>query len=172
MFWVKMFILILIFLSSLQAGKIISKKYFGRVAELKDMKNALNMFLTKIRFTYESVPESFREIGNSIDGNVGKMFRISSELMKYKSAGDAWEETIDKSQTNLKEEDKDILKNFGRLLGKTDLEGQISEIKLVQEFLNTQIEIAETERQKNEKLYRTLGGVIGLAIVIILVWNF
>lgn len=172
MFWVKMFILILIFLSSLQAGKIISKKYFGRVAELKDMKNALNMFLTKIRFTYESVPESFREIGNSIDGNVGKMFRISSELMKDKSAGDAWEETIDKSQTNLKEEDKDILKNFGRLLGKTDLEGQISEIKLVQEFLNTQIEIAETERQKNEKLYRTLGGVIGLAIVIILVWNF
>ena len=169
MFFVKMFILILIFLSSLKAGKIISKKYFNRVSELKEMKNALNMFLTKIRFTYESVPESFREIGNSIDGNVGKIFRTSSELMKEKNAGDAWEETIEKIETNMKEEDKSIIKNLGRMLGKTDLEGQVSEIKLVQEFLNTQIEVAEKERQKNEKLYKTLGGVVGLAIVIILV---
>lgn len=169
MFFIKMFILILIFLSSLKAGKIISKKYFNRVSELKEMKNALNMFLTKIRFTYESVPESFREIGNSIDGNVGKIFRTSSELMKEKNAGDAWEETIEKIETNMKEEDKSIIKNLGRMLGKTDLEGQVSEIKLVQEFLNTQIEVAEKERQKNEKLYKTLGGVVGLAIVIILV---
>ena len=139
------------------------------MAELKDMKNALNMFLTKIRFTYESVPESFREIGDSIDSNVGKIFRVSAELMKEKPAGEAWEESIDKVETNLKDEDKSILKNLGRLLGKTDLEGQVSEIKLVQEFLNTQIDVAEKERKKNEKLYRTLGGVVGLAIVIILV---
>ena len=169
MFFIKMSILLLIFLASLQIGKLISKKYFSRVSELKDMKNALNMFLTKIRFTYESVPESFREIGNSVDGNVGKIFRVSSELMKEKPAGEAWEETVDKIETNLKDEDKSILKNLGRLLGKTDLEGQVSEIKLVQEFLNTQIDVAEKERQKNEKLFRTLGGVVGLAIVIILV---
>ena len=55
------------------------------------------------------------------------------------------------------------------MLGKTDVEGQISEIKLVQNFLDTQIEQAEVERQKNEKLYKTLGGVLGLAIAIILV---
>ena len=58
---------------------------------------------------------------------------------------------------------------MGKLLGKTDLDGQVSEIKLVQNFLTTQIDIAEKEKEKNEKLYRTLGGVIGIAIVIILV---
>ena len=89
--------------------------------------------------------------------------------MKEKSAGEAWEEVIDKVETNLTDEDKSIIKNLGRMLGKTDLEGQISEIKLVQNFLNTQIDLAEKEKQKNEKLYKTLGGVIGLAIVIILV---
>ena len=89
--------------------------------------------------------------------------------MKEKSAGEAWEETVDAIETSLTEEDKGIIKNLGRMLGKTDLEGQVSEIKLVQDFLNTQIEVAEKEKQKNEKLYRTLGGVVGLAIVIILV---
>ena len=89
--------------------------------------------------------------------------------MKEKSAGEAWEEVIEKTETSLTDEDKSIIKNFGRMLGRTDLEGQISEIKLVQNFLNTQIEVAEREKQKNEKLYKTLGGVVGLAVVIILV---
>ena len=89
--------------------------------------------------------------------------------MKEKSAGEAWEEGIEETDTSLTREDKDIIKSLSKLLGKTDLDGQISEIKLVQNFLNTQIEIAEKEKQKNEKLYRTLGGVVGLAIVIILV---
>ena len=169
MFFIKVFILFMIFLSSLKAGKIIAKKYLNRVNELKDMKNALNMFMTKIKFTYESVPESFREIGNNINGNIGKIFRIASENMKEKSAGEAWEEVVEKTETSLKDEDKNIIKGLGRMLGKTDLDGQISEIKLVQNFLNTQIEIAERERQKNEKLYKTLGGVVGLAVVIILV---
>ena len=169
MFFIKVFILFMIFLSSLKAGKIIAKKYLNRVNELKDMKNALNMFMTKIKFTYESVPESFREIGNNINGNIGKIFRIASENMKEKSAGEAWEEDVEKTETSLKDEDKNIIKGLGRMLGKTDLDGQISEIKLVQNFLNTQIEIAERERQKNEKLYKTLGGVVGLAVVIILV---
>ena len=169
MFFIKLFILFLIFLSSLQAGKIIAKKYSNRVLELKEMKNALNMFLTKIKFTYESVPETFNEIGNNINGSIGKIFRISAENMKEKSAGEAWEEVVEKTDSSLTEEDKSIIKNLGRMLGKTDLEGQVSEIKLVQNFLNTQIEIAEKEKIKNEKLYKTLGGVVGLAIVIILV---
>ena len=169
MIFIKTFILLLIFIGSLNAGKIIAKKYSNRVQELRDMKNALNMFLTKIKFTYEAVPVSFNEIGNNINGNIGKIFRLASKNMKEKSAGDAWEEVVDKTQTSLTNEDKDIIKGLGKLLGKTDLDGQVSEIKRVQNFLSTQIEIAEKEKEKNEKLYRTLGGVIGLAIVIILV---
>ena len=55
------------------------------------------------------------------------------------------------------------------MLGKTDLEGQVTQINLTCEFLDKQIEKAEEERKKNEKLYKTLGTVIGMAIVIILI---
>lgn len=46
--------------------------------------------------------------------------------------------------------------------------GQVSEIDLTLSFLNNQIDKAEKERAKNEKLYRTLGAITGLGIVIIL----
>ena len=53
--------------------------------------------------------------------------------------------------------------------GKTDVEGQISEIRITSDFVDTQIKKAEEECKKNEKLYRTLGTIVGLAIVIILI---
>lgn len=47
--------------------------------------------------------------------------------------------------------------------------GQVSEIKLIDKFLDTQIEKAEQDRRKNEKMYKTLGVTMGLAIVVILI---
>ena len=169
MFFIKAFILFFIFMGCFMTGIIIGKKYSCRVVELKEMKNALNIFLTKIRFTYESIPECFKEIGYKMDGNIGEIFKNASNGMKELPSGDAWENAIDKIETSFTKEDKSIIKNLGRMLGKTDLEGQVSEIKLVQNFLNTQIELAEKEKDKNEKMYKTLGGVVGLAIGIIFI---
>lgn len=169
MFLLKLLILLLIFGTSFWIGLIISKKYVNRVKELKELKTALTMFETKIRFTYESVPEIFKEISEKIDGNIGNIFKNAANRMKEFSAGEAWNKSIEESQSNINEEDKNTLKNLGRLLGKTDLDGQISEIQLTMEFLNQQIDSAENERRKNEKMYKTLGGIIGLALVIILI---
>lgn len=55
------------------------------------------------------------------------------------------------------------------MLGQMDLDGQVNEIRLTMKFLENKIEDAQMERKKNEKLYKTLGATIGLAIVIILV---
>lgn len=167
---IKFLILVLVFASSLSIGFLIAKKYKNRVKELKDMKNALNMFETKIKFTYASIPEIFEEISKQFtEETIGNIFKTASILMKDKTAGEAWSEGIDIVSSNMTLEDKTILKNLGKLLGKTDAEGQISEIKLVVDFLNTQIELAETDRRKNEKMYKTLGGIIGLTLVIVLI---
>lgn len=169
MIFVKIVILILVFGSSFSIGKLIAGKYINRVKELKEMKSALNIFETKIKFTYESVPEIFEQIGNQMEGNIGSIFKESSKKMKDVSAGEAWIQSIEKTESNLSKEDKEILKKLGKLLGRTDADGQISEIELVSNFLDTQIDIAENERSKNEKMYKTLGGIIGLTLVIIFI---
>lgn len=167
---VKFLILTLVFVASLSIGVLIAKKYVNREKELKDMKNALNIFETKIKFTYASVPEIFEDISKQFKGKVvGQIFEKACILMKDRPAGEAWKEGIEQVEANMTTDDKTILINLGKLLGKTDVEGQISEIELVTNFLDTQIKLAEIDRGKNEKLYKTLGGVIGLTLVIILI---
>lgn len=169
MFLFKIILLIFIVAASTILGILLSKKYSNREKELKEMKSALNIFATKIKFTYEPIPNLFLEISNKIGGNIGQIFARASSRMKDESASDAWTNALSEVKSNLLEEDIVILKNLGRLLGQTDVEGQLSEIEVVMQFLDTQLENARQEKIKNEKMYRTLGIVTGLTIAIILI---
>lgn len=169
MFFIKCLIYILIFSSSTYIGILISKQYSNRVNELKEMKLALNILKTKIRFTSEPLYNIFHEISMSSNGNISNLFRNISENLKTSSAKNAWENAIENESLSIKNEDRQALKSMGKLLGKTDLNGQISEIELTEAFLEAQISDAQNERNKNEKLYKTLGMVTGVGIIVILI---
>ena len=76
--------------------------------------------------------------------------------MKKETATLAWMQAVEKSNTSMNNEDLEFIKGLGKLLGKTDIEGQVSQIQLTDKFIDTQIEKAEKEYVKNEKLYKTL----------------
>jgi len=163
----KFIILILIFAISYLIGNMIAKHYSRRVEELEDIKNSLNVLQAKIRFAKEPLSKIFKGI-SKISKNK-EIFDKANENMKTMLAGDSWRKAIRDSNTNLKNEDKEILSNLGNLLGKTDAEGQINQIEEIKQLLNIQIENANLDKEKNEKIYKTLGMTIGLAIVIILI---
>ena len=125
-------------------GFNISAKYTSRVNGLKKMLRALNIFEEKIKFTYEPIPNIFEELGDNFSNSKNE-------------------------NENFSKEDINIIKGLAKMLGKTDLDGQVSEIRLTKQFINTKIEEAEIEKQKNSKLYKTLGATIGLATVILLI---
>lgn len=166
---IKYIMLFLIFISANLIGKIIAKKYTDRLQELEEMKNALNIFKSKIKFTYQPIPEIFEEISNNSNRNISNIFKSSRENMENLSAEEAWIKAIEESKNNLTKEDKNTLKMLSKLLGQTDVNGQISQIEITENFLETQIKQAQEEKQKNEKLYIRLGTTIGLVIVIILI---
>lgn len=165
---IKYTILFFILLSSTLIGKFLSKKYVYRLEELEEMKNALNILKTKIKFTYEPIPEVFEEIAKNTNENISRIFTLAKEKMQKESASSAWEKSIDEVVCNMKDEDKRILKTLSKLLGQTDTEGQISQIDITESFLESQIKEAIILRQKNEKLYTRLGTIMGLTIVIVL----
>ena len=169
MILVKIIIYSFIFLSCSLIGILISKKYSNRVNELKEFKNALNMIKTKIRYTYAPLPEIFAEISENVDTNISNVFKNAAEKMNICTAGEAWDLALKIEDLNINNEDRDALRNLSKLLGKTDLEGQLNQIEMTSDFLDKQIRTAENQRDKSEKMYRTLGMIMGLAIVIILI---
>ena len=108
---VKMILLFLVLISTSILGIIISKKYINRVNELKELKNAIQMIETKMKFTYEPIPNIFYDISKMLKTKVADLFKESSIKMKSISASNAWEETLRTSRNNLTIEDINILKD-------------------------------------------------------------
>ena len=168
---IKYIFLLVIFLSSSKIGKMLAQRYYYRVQELEELKNALNLFKTKIKFTYETIPEIFEEISNNITKNISNIFKSTVKGLKDFSISQAWEQAIEseKKNTNLNEEDIRVIKLLSKQLGITDIEGQISQIEITEHFLDTQIKQAKKKKEKNQKLYQKLGTTMGLVIVILLI---
>lgn len=169
MLYLKYGMLFLLFLLSSYIGMLYSKKYTNRVKDLREMKNALHMLKTKIQFTYEPIPSLFKEMSQKLNRPVSTIFQKAYQEMATKNLEQAWQSALETVNTNLKQEDITILKDLGRMLGKTDIEGQMSSIEITQNFIETQIKIAEEESKKNGKLYKNLGITIGLAMILILI---
>ena len=171
MYFIKFILLITLFCTSTAIGILISKKYSNRVQILKDLKNALNMFEVKINFSFQTIPEIFKDISDKFEGTVAKIF---SNTIKYINednllAGEAWEKSVDSNGYSLKKEDINSLKTLGKMLGRTDIEGQVSQIELVSSFIEKQIIDAVESKNKNEKMYKKLGVIVGLVLVIVLI---
>ena len=64
--------------------------------------------------------------------------------------------------------DRQILTDLGNVLGSTGLQGQIDQLNLLQSRLKSQLEAASQRYATNGNLYRSLGLMGGLLLVILL----
>lgn len=116
---IKYIMLLFLFISSTILGKMLSQKYVEREKELEDIKNALNIFKTKIKFTYSPISEIFEEISlNSTTKNISNLFLKSKENMEELPASDSWLMALEETSRNMNLQDEDIqkLKTLSKLL--------------------------------------------------------
>ena len=157
---IKYCMLFLVFILSNVIGNYIAKGYMLRLEELEEIKNALNIFKTKIKFTYEPIPEIFGEISENSSKNISNLFFKAKEKMKFESTDIAWEEAVEELKSNLKTEDKQTIKTLSKLLGSTDTDGQISQIEVTENQINVYMKIQGADFLKARKLDRELESVI------------
>ena len=113
---IKYFMLFLILIFSSLIGKFLAKRYVYRLQELEELKNSLNIFKSKIKFTYEPIPEIFGEISKNTNYNISKLFKQATENMQDGTASLAWEIAVDDFSGNLNKEDKQAIKTLSKLL--------------------------------------------------------
>jgi len=168
---IKVFFLFAIFGLAVYIGNSKANQYVARVRELISIKSSLNILENKIKFTQTPLEEIFESIAEQCsENNIKNLFqKLSEELKQNMNIRKSWEKTINIEDTSLNKDDTKILIDMGKILGTTDVEGQVSNIKITSSFIDRQIENAEQEKEKNAKMFRTLGIVSGLTIIIILI---
>jgi stage III sporulation protein AB len=162
-----------IIFSSWGLGYILGTQFSCRVRELKLLKSSFQMLETEIAYSNAPLPDALESVERRSSIPVKYFFINISKNLKtriYSSVGEAFEKSLDntKDKLSLGKEDIEILKSFGHSLGNSDVEGQVKNFKLLLKQLEIQESKAEDARAKNERMYKSLGFLSGLAIVILL----
>lgn len=166
---IKVTMLFFVFGTISAIGLKMANSYKVRAYNLKQIKKGLKILETKIMYTYEELPDLFFDISKKVSGDVSKLFSKASQNMEIEFACEAWEKSVDSINLSLTTDDKEALKSLGKLLGKTDIQGQLNQIALVNNFLDEQIREATDAKDKNVNMYKKLGVIVGLAVVIVLI---
>ena len=114
---IKILLLIIVLLVSTAIGFFIANKFSERVRELEDLILALELFETKISYTYDSLIDTFSYISENLKTKVYRIFFITAEHLresKNQSAGDVFRNVIDDEKIflDLNKKDIEILKSL------------------------------------------------------------
>ncbi|MBE5822332.1 MAG: hypothetical protein E7311_07105 [Clostridiales bacterium] len=152
-------------------GMVFSKKLDNRVKEYTELQNILIYIKTSIEYLGLDIIQIFEELyGKYKNMNFGILFKnILDEIrMNNISLKEGIEKSVDKYafmfSANL-----DILKELGNNLGKSDTITQINNLCLYEERLKEKIAEATENKKKKEKMYKSLGIICGIMLVIVLI---
>jgi stage III sporulation protein AB len=153
-------------------GFSLSRDCSKRPRILRELQAALQMLENEISYMSNLLSDAFMRIYTSSGTEASILFKEAAKKLDSMgtTADEAWKSAVNDlySRLALKKEDKAILISFGSMLGNSDLDGQISNIRLTTSQLKLQELKAEEIKKKNERMYRSLGVLGGLALIIIL----
>ncbi|MCG0274974.1 MAG: stage III sporulation protein AB [Thermosediminibacteraceae bacterium] len=164
---------ILVIFSSTMIGFTIAGFYKQRPRALRNFQIALSMLETEIDYGQSPLPEALNNVSKRCESSISMFLKRVRQLLlslEGYTAGEAWEIALKefKAQFPLNESDFEILAAFGKYLGSSDKDDQIRNLKLTLSQLKQQETLAIEERQKNEKLWKYLGVLSGLTVVLLL----
>lgn len=170
----KTLLLAIIFTICTSIGFLYSKLFCNRLGNLIYLEQCVKMLETEIVYGATVLPEALENIYVKGNPKVGFIFKeIKEDLIEnkredvYLSFLSVKELLYDK--LHLKKTDVETFMSLGRVVGTSSRKDQEKNFILILNQISGLILDAREERDKNEKLYRTLGVVTGIGIIIILV---
>jgi len=173
--WVyKSILIIIVFITSSFLGFAYGDKYAKRYRNLLELQQSIRVLEKEIILFANPLPDIFEKISQNGNGKISKLYLYIREDMLNSNDGDIYYSFLRnieflRSECLLKEADIDLFVSLGKVIGKTDRDHQIREFQYIYVQLDLLIEHSKKEKNENEKMYRSLGILLGLGIVIILI---
>lgn len=164
----------LILCSSTAIGFELSRQLKERVEELESIRKLLLMLRGEIKYSHSTLAEAFQAIGRRLKSSYGAfLLKAADEMdsMEGQTLAQIWERCVNEElkESALKKEDREKLVHLGSQLGYLDTEMQISTIELYLEQVQEEIKNAAESCKRNGRLYRTMGVIAGIFLVILMI---
>ena len=145
-----------------------------RMKQLREFRRALNLLEFDVDFLCMPICESFDKIAKNCDGVVKSVFSSIRDSAGSSPCGDMWtywERAFElyRRELYISEDDKKILKDFAKNLGAGDRDKEMNNIRAADARLKIAEEEAYVQSKKDSKMYRGLGFLSGIFLVIVLV---
>lgn len=164
--------IILICTTSIGIG--LGGRYSKRLKSLTAMEESLRLLYSEVTVFANPISIAIENISSKIKGDMKHTYMIIYQELKNNTSGDLYDSFLPakewlKHRCMLLEEDIDLFLSLGKVLGKTDRANQELQFTYVLEEISLLKEAAKEEKIKYEKMYRSLGILMGLGMIIILV---
>ena len=174
MIFLKTILLIVIFSICTSIGILHGRTFSTRLENLIYLEQCIKILETEIVYGSTPLPQALTNVFEKGNLRISFIFEaINRDLLENKR-GDIYLSFVSVKETlftklNLKKVDVETFMSLGRVLGTSNREDQEKNFKITLNQFTVLISEAREERNKNEKLYKTLGLITGIGIIIILV---
>ncbi|MCL2399236.1 MAG: stage III sporulation protein AB [Defluviitaleaceae bacterium] len=144
-----------------------------RLQDLLEFKKALLILKSEIEYVATPLPEAMANISVRTTKPISLIFEHYSQSLKNNSEGETayqlWIASIKihKQKSFLKDDDWEIIENFGKTLGYLDKQMQVDTITFTTDYIDAQVSKLQEINEKNQRMYRSLGVVGGILLLVI-----
>lgn len=165
---------LLILFAGTAVGFLQAAKYVDRAKELRILIHALQRLETEINYGRTPLPVACLVTAEATEQPIRELFLITASLLQGEqelSLHEAWSVAVEQcwSTTSMKTREKEVLLRMGSVLGMSDSEDQQKHLQLAQLQLKTEEVTAREEQDKFVKMWRSLGALGAVLIVILMV---
>ncbi len=155
-------------------GIIFSQKYKKRVKALEELQRILAELGNCIEFLGMPIADGLNMVAKNCETEIRYVFMYVEERLKSNPCSNmegVWRRGLDKYRyaLPLTDDDVEILTDFSKTLGQGNREKEKNNIKVALMRLKIAEDEARAENEQNSKMYRGLGFLLGIFVVIVLI---
>lgn len=165
--------ILMIIISTTAIGFKASEKMDIRIEQLREIRKIMILLRGEVMYNMSSIDEAFNNVAGKISEPFSDIMKEISRIISKKEGKTfevIWKKAIvPLKKTCMVKSDIDRFRKFGEDFGCIHKEMQISAFDMYIEELENTIREADKKKNENSRLYRTLGIMSGLLIVIVII---
>lgn len=164
---------VLIISATTLTGFYLAFRLTERSKQLRELQMCLQLLETEIYYGSTPLTIAFKRLGQQEEGVIPALFERCAYYLEHLDGATTyvcWQRALAdvENRLALKNVEKEWLYHFGKVVGGSDREDQHKHLRLMLAQFGKAEKEAEAEQHKHEKMYKTLGVLSGVLIVILM----